>query len=165
MLPERIESTLNDQIKSELESAYLYFSMSAYFEAENLPGFAHWMRVQAKEEFGHVMRYYDYINDRGGRIKLQALGEPEGNYNGPRDVFEKVLAHERSVTKKIHEFYELAAQEKDHPTEVFLQWFINEQVEEEGNPQQILSMIERVGETGPGLLTLDQQLGRRAAEG
>ena len=163
MIPKVLEDALNDQIKSELDSAYLYFSMSAYFESESLPGFAHWMRHQAREEFGHVMKYYDFLNDRSGRVRLQALGEPASEFQSPRDVFEKTLALEQEISAEINQLYELSKKENDNPTQVFLHWFIDEQVEEEKSIKQILEMLKRVGDAGPALVALDQQLGQRGS--
>ena len=164
MLSDTVLTALNDQIKSELDSSYLYFSMSAYFESESLTGFAHWMRVQAHEEFGHVMKYYNFIHERGGRVTLQVLDQPSSDFASPRDVFEKTLAHEQSVSAEIRRLYELVSSEKDYASGIFVEWFIKEQVEEESSVQRIIDLLERAGDSGPALLALDQQLGNREVE-
>lgn len=131
MIPKNIEQRFNEQINAELYSAYLYFAMEAWFVAENYPGFGGWMRAQAIEEMSHAMKFYDFINDRGGRVELQAIGKPEADFASPVGIFEKVLAHERHVTSLIHGLVKLADDEGDYPSRVFLQWFVTEQVEEE----------------------------------
>ena len=164
MLNGKIENAINAQIKHELASAYLYLSMSAYFEANNLPGFASWMRVQAEEEQEHAMKFFDFINDRGGRVALQAIEQPQVEWDSPLKVFEQVYSHEQKVTSLIHAIYKLAVEEADYPTQVMLHWFIDEQVEEEKNASAILDQLKVVeGHTG-SLFMIDHRLGKRSDE-
>ena len=159
-----MQDALNEQIKNELYSAYLYLSMSAHFEAANLPGFAKWMRIQAGEEQTHAMKFFDFINDRGGRVTLQAILQPPTEFTTPLAVFEQVLEHEGKVTAMIHNLYALALHENDYPTQVMLQWFINEHVEEEKNASHIVETLKLAGDKGGSLLMLDHRLGKRGGE-
>ena len=165
MLSKTIQDAMNRQINAELYSAYLYLSMSAYLESVNLPGFAHWMRVQAQEEVEHAMKFYEFIHDRGGRVTLQAIEQPPTDFDSPLDVFEQALAHEQKVTGMINDLYTLAVEEKDYASQALLQWFATEQVEEEKIATQVIEMLKVVGEHGPALLMLDRELGSREAEG
>jgi ferritin len=164
MLHPAIEQALNDQIQKEFHSAYIYLSMSAYFEAENLPGAAHWMRHQAEEEQEHAMKIFDFLNDRGGRVALQAIGAPPATFASPLAVFEAAYAHEQKVTQSIHDLYALAVQEGDYPTQVMLQWFIDEQVEEEKNASAIVAQLHMVGDSPAALFMIDRQLAARAGD-
>lgn len=164
MLNSAVEQALNDQIQKEFHSAYIYLGMSAYFEAENLPGAAHWMRHQAEEEQEHAMKIFDFINDRGGRVALQAIGEPPAAYSSPLAVFEAAYAHEQKVTQSIHDLYALAVKEADYPTQVMLQWFIDEQVEEEKNASAIVAQLHMVGDSPAALFMIDRQLAARTGE-
>jgi ferritin len=164
MLSKTIQDAMNEQIKNELYSAYLYLSMSAYCEAANLPGFAHWMRVQAQEEETHAMKFYDFIYERGGRVVLQAIDQPPVEFQSPLHVFEQTLEHEQKVTAMIHDLYALAVQEKDYASQAFLQWFVTEQVEEEGNATQIVETLKMIGDKGQALIMLDRELGKRGAD-
>lgn len=161
MLSKAIEEAINEQIKNELYSAYLYLSMSAYLEANNMPGFARWMRLQNQEEVSHAMKLFDYMNDRGSRVVLQAIDQPPAEFESALDIFQKALDHEQKVTAMINRIYELAVKENDYPTQVELQWFITEQVEEEKSAGDIVEQLKMVGEHGPSLIMLDQQLGAR----
>jgi ferritin len=163
MLSEKLQDALNDQTNKELYSAYLYLSMSAYCVAENLPGFANWMRVQAQEEVGHAMRLFDYVNARRGRVVLKAVEMPPPIWKSPLEMFEQVLEHERRVTGMINRLYELALKENDYATQMELQWFVTEQVEEEDSAGQVVELLKMVGEQPMGLLMLDRQLGDRQA--
>lgn len=161
MINEDIENTLNEQLNAELYSSYLYLSMSAYFQSIDLPGFANWMRVQAEEEWMHGMKFYDFINERGGRVKLQAIEGPQVEWSSPEAAFEHVNKHEQKVTGLINNLVDLAIKEKDHATNNFLIWFVDEQVEEEASANEVLQKVKRVGKEGSGLLLLDQELGTR----
>ena len=161
MLSKVMQDAINEQIKNELYSAYLYLSMAAYSEAANLPGFAHWMRMQSQEEVEHAMKFFDFVNECGGRVVLQAIDRPPVEFESPLDVFEKTLEHECKVTAMIHRLYELALEENDHPTQVLLQWFIEEQVEEEESAAQIVGTLKMIGDKPHALLMLDRELGRR----
>jgi ferritin len=164
MLSKKLQDVLNEQIKNELYSGYLYLAMSAYFEANNLPGFARWMRVQAAEEQAHALKFFDFIVDRGGRVVLQAIDQPPVEFSSPLAVFETTLQHEQKVTGLINALYELAVAENDYPAQVMLQWFINEQVEEEKNATQIVETLKMIGEKGQALIMLDRELGQRGKE-
>ncbi|MSQ12129.1 MAG: ferritin [Dehalococcoidia bacterium] len=165
MLREKLQDELNRQVNAELYSAYLYLSMAAYFESANLSGFAHWMRAQHEEEHSHALKLFDYVTERGGRVHLQAIKQPPVEFTSPVGVMEQTLAHERAVTGMIHAIYELAAKEQDYPTQVMLQWFIDEQVEEEKTAADILGHLKLIGNDGAGLLMLDARLGERKAKG
>jgi len=164
MLSKTLQDALNEQIKNELYSAYVYLSMSAHFEAQNLRGFAHWMRVQSQEEVSHALRIFDFVNDRGGRVVLQAIDKPPVEFKSPLDAFQNALTHERKVTGMIHKLYELAVKENDYPAQVMLQWFIEEQVEEEKSATEVVDQLKLIGDQGAGLFMLDRQLGERKAE-
>ena len=162
MISPTIQNAINDQIKHEFFSSYLYLSMSAYFETLSLPGFASWMRVQSQEEHEHAMKFFDFLNDRGGSVELQALDQPAGEFQSALDVFEQSLAHERKVTALIHRLYELALKESDYATQTLLQWFITEQVEEEKNAGQIVEQLKMTGGEPSALLLLDRDLSGRS---
>jgi len=161
MLSKTLETAINDQIKHELYSAYLYLSMSAYLEANNMPGSARWMRLQSEEETSHAMKLFDYMYDRGNRVVLQAIDQPPSEFGSVLDIFEKALEHEQKVTSLINSIYELAVKENDYPTQVELQWFITEQVEEEKSAGDIVDQLKMVGDHGPSMLMLDRALGAR----
>jgi len=161
VLNKKVQDAINEQIKNELYSAYLYLSMAAYSEASNLPGLAHWMRLQSQEEVEHAMKFFDFINDRGGRVVLQAIDQPPTEFESPLAIFEQTLEHERKVTAMINQLYELALRENDYPSQVLLQWFIEEQVEEEKNAEQILQTLKMIGDKPQGLVMVDRELGRR----
>jgi ferritin len=161
MISQTLTDALNDQLKQELYSSYLYLSMSAYCDEKNLTGFAHWMRLQADEERDHAMKFFDFIQDRDGRAVLQAIPQPARDFGSPVDLFEQVLAHEQEITSLIDQLYRKAAAEQDHATQVFLQWFISEQVEEEKTASQILETLRMAGDNKVALLMLDRELGAR----
>jgi ferritin len=161
MISKKVQNAINEQIKNELYSAYLYLAMSAYFESQTLPGLAHWMRKQAAEEQGHALKFFDFVNERGGRVELRAIDQPPLEFDGPLAVFEATLQHERKVTGMIHDLYALSLQEKDYATQVMLQWFIAEQVEEEAHATEIVEHMRMLGQKGQALLMLDARLGAR----
>jgi len=163
MINERLLDALNRQVNWELYSSYFYLSMSGYFESTGLKGFASWMRAQAQEELFHAMKFYDYIISRGGRVRLMRIEEPPSEWESPLNVFEDVHAHEQKVTGLIHALLDLAIEVKDYPTQSMLQWFVNEQVEEEANAEEIVQKLRLIqGERGMGLLyMLDKELGQR----
>jgi ferritin len=161
MLSKSLEAAINDQINFELSSAYLYLSMSAHFEGENLGGFANWMRVQYQEETGHAMKFYKYVFDRGGKVVLKAIPQPTAKFKTPLEIFNQVLEHEKKVTASINKIYELALKEKDYATQSSLKWFIDEQVEEEKNALDIINMLEMIGDSPISLIMADRQLGAR----
>lgn len=163
-MTDSVVEALNEQVRHELYAAYLYLAMMNYFEAESLGGFAHWMRLQAKEELGHAMKLVDFLNDRGARVELQAVDRPPQSFDSPLAVLRAALEHERQVTKKIEAIYDRALEERDYPAQVMLQWFVTEQVEEEKSASDIVDRLERAGDSGGALLVLDEQLGQRADE-
>ena len=164
MLKKNILEAINDQIKNEIESAYLYLSMAAHFSAANLNGFAHWMRIQWQEELSHALKLFDHIGDRGGRVTLKAIAEPPREFGSPLSIFQKVAEHERQVTAMIDRLYELAMKESDHATQVELQWFVREQVEEEKNVGQIVELLKLAGDQVAAILSLDRGLAARKTE-
>lgn len=161
MISKTLQDAINDQINKELYSSYLYLSMAAYFENKNLPGFAKWMHVQEGEERGHAMRLYQFLVDRGGRVILKAIAEPEGDWKSSLDLFKQVAAHEAQVTASINSVYALALKEIDYATQMALQWFITEQVEEEKNAAEIVQQLELIEARGTAVLMLDHRLGKR----
>lgn len=163
MISQSLTDALNEQLKHEFYSSYLYLAMSAYCDSQNLTGFAHWMRLQADEEREHAMRFYDFILDRDGRVALPALQQPPRDFGSPTKLFEQVLAHEQEVTSLIEQLYRKAAAEQDNATQIFLQWFITEQVEEEKTATQILETLRMAGDNKVALLMLDRELGARTA--
>ena len=161
MLSKDMQGAINEQIKNELYSAYLYLAMASYCEANSLPGFAHWLRAQSQEEVEHAMKFFDFVNERGGRVVLQAIEQPPVEFESPAAIFEATLEHERKVTAMIHRLFELALEEKDYPAQVLLHWFIDEQVEEESNAGQILDTLKMIGDKGQALVMLDRELAKR----
>ena len=157
----KIAEAFNSQLNAELYSAYLYLSMSASLSSQNLPGFATWMRVQTKEELGHAMKFYDYIIEHSGRVLLKALESPPTDWAGPLAVFEHTCKHERKVTGLINELVNLAKEQGDNASEIFLQWFVSEQVEEEANVGKVLEMVKKAGNSASASQALDRELAKR----
>lgn len=157
----KLNDAMNDQIKNELYSAYLYMSMAAYFDSRNFPGFAHWMKIQAKEETGHALKFYEFVNDKGGRVVLQGVEQPPADFSSALDVFEKALTHEKEVTKLIDTLYELSIELNDNATTIFLQWFISEQVEEEKNATIILETLKMIKPDSAAMIMYDRELAKR----
>jgi ferritin len=164
MLNKQLENALNTQIKDEMFSAYLYLAMAAYCESQNLDGFAHWLKIQSDEEWEHAMKFYGYISDQGGKIVLQTIPQPPADFASPLDIFKKTLAHEQEITKRINALYELALKKNDYATQVELQWFIKEQVEEEKTAGKILEHLKSVGDNKMGIVMIDRQLASRSSE-
>lgn len=171
MLSKKMVDALNGQINKEMYSAYLYMAMSAYSDHKGLKGFANWFNVQYQEEMEHAMRIYHYIQDQGGQVELMAIEQPPAEFGTPLEMFQKTLEHEKFVTKSINELVDLAEAEKDHATQIFLQWFVTEQIEEESNDNEIIDKLNLAGQEGNGLFMIDKELGTRvftselAAEG
>jgi ferritin len=165
MLPKKIESAFNDQIRAELQSAYLYLAMAADCEKQSLPGCAAWLRAQWGEEIAHAMRFYDFIISRDGTVQLKGLDAPSVSFGSPLAIFELALKNERAVTASINELYELVQKERDFAAQPLLDWFVTEQVEEEATVGQIVDDLKRVGDQGEGLFLLDKELGRRGSGG
>jgi ferritin len=160
MLNKKMEDALNEQLNFELYSAYIYQAISAYFESINLKGMAKWMRVQAMEEQTHAKKFYDYILERGGRVILTAIGDPGKDWESPINAFESALEHEEKVTARINKLTDTSYDLKDHASVNFLQWFINEQVEEEATVHDIIQNLKLAGDSS-GLFMLDKELGSR----
>jgi ferritin len=163
MRPE-VEAALNDQIRMELSSGYVYLAMAAQFESQAYDGFAHWMRLQAREELEHAMRLFDYVNRRGGRVLLQEIPCPPDDYGTPLDAFRSALEHEEAVTASIHRLFTLAGEHGDVATQRELDWFITEQVEEEENANRAVDLLTRAGDDTASLLFLDKEFGSRTEE-
>jgi len=161
MVSKKMEEALNKQVNAEMYSAYLYLSMESYFKSLNLNGFANWMRMQTQEEMMHAMKIYDFINERGGRIILKPIEGPSTEWDSPLAVFEAVYAHEQKVTGLINDLVDLAIEEKDHATNTFLQWFVNEQVEEEASADEIVQQLKMMENAPSGMFMLDRELGQR----
>lgn len=161
MLSDKVAAALNTQLSKEVYSAYLYMSMSAYSTHLGLKGFANWFMVQYQEEMAHAMKFYDYINSRGSRVRLMAIDQPPTDFNSPLDMFEKTLTHEQFVTGLIHDLVDLAMAERDHATHIFLQWFVTEQIEEEENANDLVAKLKLVGDKVEALLMLDKELAAR----
>lgn len=162
MLSEKMQKAINEQIQKEFNSSFLYLAMAAWFEEQNLPGFGHWLRLQAEEEHLHAMKFFDFLVSRGGHVQLHGLDDQPDSWESPVKAFEEVLAHEQMITASINDLYELAREERDYPAQVLLQWFITEQVEEEQNAEEVLVNLKRAGESQAALYMLDQTLGQRA---
>jgi ferritin len=163
MLSDKMQAALNRQLNAELYSGYLYLSMNAYFKALNLDGFANWMYYQAQEELTHGMKFYDFINQRGGQVVLGQIEAPPTTWGSPLAVFEATLAHEQKVTGLINDLMEVALSERDHATQIFLQWFVSEQVEEEESVGGVLEQLKLMGAAEGGLFMIDRELAKRGA--
>jgi ferritin len=163
MISQKIQEAINTQINREQYSAQLYVAMSAHCEAKSFRGFGHWLRVQAQEETLHAMKLVSFLLDRGGRLELKAIAAPPKEFGTITEVFGKILEHEREITGTINALFELSRAEKDYPSEITLQWYVTEQVEEEANVGQILDQLRAVGEQGGGIWYLDSKMGKRTA--
>ena len=161
MLSRKMQDAINAQINAELYSAYLYLAMAAWAETESLPGTAHWMRVQFEEEQFHAFKFFDYVYERGGNVILKAIDEPPAHFASPLAVFEETLAHEQKVTRLINDLYALAIEERDYAAQSFLQWYIDEQVEEEASVTTLIDQLKMIGDNKMGLLMLDRELAAR----
>jgi len=161
MLTPKMQQALNDQVKWELYSAYLYLSMSAYFSSINLMGFANWMRVQAQEELAHAVKFYDFLIERQGKVILQAVEAPPFKWASPLAAFQKTYEHEQSVTARINDLADLALKTRDHATHIFVQWFVTEQVEEEAAADAIVQQLKLIGKESGALFMLDRELRQR----
>jgi len=161
MISKKMQNAIDEQINAEIWSAYLYLSMSAYFEKENLRGFANWMKIQYQEEITHAMKFFDYVHSLGGHVSLKPIAAVQTEWKNATDAFKDTLAHEKVVTSLINNLANLAVEEKDHATLNMLQWYINEQIEEESNAEQILAELKLIGDNGYGLLMKDKELALR----
>lgn len=163
MISARVQSEFNRHINKELYSSYLYLSMAAWCESKGLRGFANWMREQAREENLHVMKFFDFVLDRGGNVELLAIAAPPREWDSPLHVFEESHAHEVEVSQGINQLVDTVIEERDHASGVFLNWFVNEQVEEEATVSDVVSRLQLVGDDGRGILLIDQELAARTA--
>lgn len=161
MLKDFIQNYLNSQLTREMYSSNFYLAMAGYFQSINLRGFAHWMRLQGQEEMTRAMKFFDYILDRGGIVKIDAIPAPPFSWDSPLSAMESALSHEQTVTKHINELADLSIKEGDHATHIFLQWFVTEQVEEEANVLEIVDKLKLIGDWKGGLLMIDNELGKR----
>ena len=161
MLSKSMEDALNKQINAELYSAYLYLSMAAYFDSISLDGFSHWMKLQAKEETEHAYKIYGYVYERGGAVILEAINKPPTKWDSPLAVFEDAYKHEQKVSEMINNLVAMAREEKDYATENFLQWFVEEQVEEEADADEVVQKLRMVKDSRNGLFMMDGKLGQR----
>jgi ferritin len=161
MISSKMENAFNDQIAAEFYSAHLYLAMSAYLESIDLPGFANWMRIQYQEEVSHGMKMFDYLIERDGRALVKQFDAPQVEWKSALDVFESVYAHEQKVTGLINSLMDIALSEKDHAANIFLQWFVNEQVEEESTAKGIVQQFKLLGDSRAGLFQIDRELGQR----
>jgi len=161
MLSKTMEKALNEQINAEFYSSYMYLSMSTWFNSAGLPGVAQWMQAQTQEECFHGMKFFRYVTERGGRVALKAIKQPPTDWKSTLHVFQDVLSHEQKVTGLINNLVNLALDERDHATNIFLQWFVSEQVEEEANVGAVLDKLKLIGKDATALFTLDAALGQR----
>jgi ferritin len=161
MISKKLQNAINKQINKELYSEYLYLSMAAYLDSIGLEGFANFFKVQVLEERFHTMKFFDYVNERGGRIILEAIDRPQIEFKSPVEIFEIAYKHEQYVTKLINELMEVAIKENDHAAKSFLNWYIDEQVEEEASMDKILNQLKMIGGKGQGMLMLDKELAAR----
>jgi ferritin len=160
---DNVRIALNEQINREFYAAYLYLAMAAHFEAEALEGFAHWMRLQAQEEQGHAMRLFNYLLERGARVELGTIEAPPASFESPLSIAEQALEHERKVSEQINRIYALAAEHRDFATQVQLQWFLTEQVEEENSGQTMVERLRMAGDNRAALLILDREVAARSS--
>jgi ferritin len=164
MIEQSVQDALNEQIRHEFYSAYVYLAVSGYCERNSLPGFAHWMRVQSQEELAHALKIFDFVNDRGGRVELKSIEQPGVDFGSPLDIARKALENEQKVTAQIERLYDLAVKQNDRPTQVLMQWFISEQVEEEKNATLLVDQLKMIGDDRAALLMYDMELGKRQPE-
>jgi ferritin len=162
MIGKKLNDAMNEQIKNELESYYIYLSMAAWLHSKALDGMGHWMRVQAHEEMLHAMKFFNHLIDRGGKVALKDLKQLKVQWKSPLEVFQDALEHEKFISKKINDLMSVARQEKEYASEPLLAWFTDEQIEEESNANKITEQLEMVGADKSGLLMLDRELAARA---
>jgi len=161
MLEKKMQDALNDQINAELYSGYLYLAMSAWFDDIDMPGFSNWMEIQAQEELAHAMGFVSYVKERGGRVILKAIEEPQVSWDSPEDAFSAALEHEKYVTGRINSLVDISIEMRDHATNQFLQWYVAEQVEEEASAEEILAKLKMAPEGSGVMMMLDREMGSR----
>lgn len=160
-MKQKMQDALSEQINFEIYSSYIYLAMSGYFQSISLPGFANWMRIQAQEELLHAAKFFDYVHERGGRVTLKPVAGPQKDWDSPLAAFEHALHHEGEVTERINKLVDLARELSDHASHNMLQWFVDEQVEEEANADAIVQKLKLIGKDGPGLFMVDRELATR----
>ncbi len=163
MINEEMQTAINRQVQYEFSAAYLYLGMATYFESKSLSGFGHWMRLQAQEEVQHAMRLVDFVVDRGGRVELGAIPAPDLDFDSPLEVMRAALEHEQKVTGTINDLYALAVKNNDYPSQVLIQWFVSEQVEEEKNAGEIVDQLEFASDSASAMLVIDGRLAGRSS--
>jgi len=161
VIKEKVQKAINKHINAELYSSYLYLAMAAHFASQNWNGIAHWLKVQSKEEYGHAMKLYEYVLERGGTVALTDIGAPKSEWKSVLDAFKEVYGHELKITGLINDLVKIARDESDTATEIALQWFVNEQVEEEANASLLVEQLKRIGDSANGLFMFDHELGER----
>jgi ferritin len=161
MISKKMQDALNKQLNAELFSSYLYLSMAAHFESTNMRGFANWMSKQSQEEYEHAMKFYKYLINVGAKVNLDAIEKPKGKWTSAKQAFDEALSHEKKITKMINDLADLAVTEKDHATNIFLHWFVTEQVEEVASVEDIVNKFELIGDNKSGLFMLDRELSHR----
>jgi ferritin len=162
MISKKMTDAINEQINKELFSEYLYISMQAWLADQSLDGMANWMDAQSKEEHFHAMKLFNYLIERGAKVRLKAIEEPTVEFENPLKAFSMALEHEKFISKSINELMDLAIKENDHATRSFLQWYVDEQVEEEASVDRIVNMLKMVGENGHGIMMIDRELSARS---
>lgn len=161
MIGKNTAVAINEQINKEMYSAYLYLAMSAWCASQGFPGAARWLKIQFEEEMEHADKFFDYMITRGARVELAEIKAPKAEFKSVKSLFDEVLKHEQFVTQSIYTIVETAQKEKDHASVSFLQWFVNEQVEEESHAQEIVDFLAKIGDSTQGLMILDGKLGKR----
>jgi ferritin len=161
MISKKMCKALNEQVNAELFSSYLYLSMSSWFSERSLSGFASWMRVQAQEELSHGMKIYDYILERGGKVQLGTIDQPEADWKSAVAVVEEVAKHEAKVTSLVNDLVDVALSQKDHAANIFLQWFVSEQVEEEASVGEVFERMKMIDGDSAGMFAMDMELAKR----
>jgi len=161
MLSQTLIDAINDQIQYEYYSAFTYKAMQVYFEQEDLTGMANWMDIQFQEEMSHAEKMFKFVCETGGRVELKQIDAPRNDYSSALEIFEETLKHEQEVTARINKLMDLAQEERNHTAQIFLQWFITEQIEEEANVGHIIAKLKRVAGDGRGLMMIDQELEKR----
>ena len=164
MISSKMVAALNEQIKNEQYSSQLYLAMAAWAELKNFRGFGHWLRIQADEERGHAIKILDYLVDLEATVTLKALDQPPADFKSVQKLFDEVLEHEKKVSDMINKLYAQAIEEKDYRSQIFLQWFVNEQIEEEANASEIRQKLSDIGDKSSGVYWIDKELKKREAK-
>lgn len=164
MLSDALQVAFNEQINREIHSAYIYRAMASEMSAQNFPGMTNWMKMQADEEMEHAEKFITFVEDRGNPVIWGAIDKPEADASSPIKAFQAALGHEKKITGHINDLYKMALEEADYASQSLLQWFIDEQVEEEASVGLVVGRLERAGDDGMGLLLIDAELGTRGPE-